>query len=325
MNKNMNKILQWSRNKVRKFKSAINDSVVQITQDHAEQPMAYEYFANLKPDQYADALKQWFEKYVGNHLNLDRPQTFNEKIQWLKLYDSTSLKTRLTDKYLVRDWVNEQIGEKYLIPLFGVWDKFDDVDFDNLPGKFVLKANHGCGWNIIVKDKSKFDKADAKIKLDEWLNTNFAFINGLELHYKDISPKIIAEEFLENQNEDLPDYKIWCFNGKPALIIFLAERNIALKMAFYDLDWNLLPFTYSYPQYEKMVTKPNNLDEMLTIAAKLSKDFIHVRVDLYRLDDGSVKFGEMTFTTASGVCKWNPPEIDLVLGQMISLPEINNK
>lgn len=325
MNRNVNKILQWSRIAARKFKSAINESVVQVNQGHAEQPMAYEYFANLKPDQYAYALKQWFEKYVGNHLNLDRPQTFNEKIQWMKLYDSTSLKTRLTDKYLVRDWVNEQIGAKYLIPLLGVWDKFDDIDFDIFPDKFVLKANHGCGWNIIVKDKSKFDKADAKIKLDEWLNTNFAFINGLELHYKDISPKIIAEEFLENQNEDLCDYKIWCFNGKPALIMFLAERNIALKMAFYDLDWNLLPFTYSYPQYEKMVTKPKNLDEMLAIAAKLSKDFIHVRVDLYRLNDGSLKFGEMTFTTASGACIWNPPEIDLVLGQMISLPVTKNQ
>jgi hypothetical protein len=242
-----------------------------------------------------------------------------------KLYDSTPIKTKLTDKYLVRDWVKERIGEKYLIPLIGVWDKFDDIDFDRLPDKFVLKFNHGCGWNIIVKDKSTFDKDAAKRKFGRWLNTNFAFINGLELQYKDITPKIIAEEFIENEGMDLYDYKIWCFNGKPKFVMFLAERQIGLKMAFYDLNWNILPFTYSYPQYEKLVPKPDNLDEMLDVAKILCKDFVHVRVDCYRLDDCSLKFGEMTFTTASGACNWNPPEYDLVLGQMITLPETKNK
>ncbi len=137
--------------------------------------------------------------------------------------------------------------------------------------------------------------------------------------------KFIAEKFLENSDGDLYEYKIWCFNGKPAFIMFLAERHVGLKMAFYDLEWNLMPFTYIYPQYEKLVTKPDNLDEMLTIAEKLSQDFIHVRTDLYRLDDGSLKFGEMTFTTASGMCYWNPEEYDLVLGQMITLSETKNK
>jgi len=285
----------------------------------------YKYYKGLHPDNYADELKSWYKQWLGKPLNLENPQTFNEKIQWLKLYDSTPIKTRLTDKCLVRDWVKERIGEKYLIPLLGVWDRFDDIDFDSLPDKFVLKANHGSGWNIIVKDKSIFDKAEAKSKFSRWLNTNFAFINGLELQYKEISPKIIAEQFIENKGVDLYDYKIWCFSGTPKFIMFLAERQIGLKMAFYDLAWNFLPFTYSYPQYDKLVTKPDNMDEMLNIAATLCEDFIHVRVDLYRLDDGSLKFGEMTFTTASGTCNWNPKEYDLVLGHMIALPETKNK
>jgi len=282
----------------------------------------YAFYKGLHPDDYADELKSWYELWSGKPLDLENPQTFNEKIQWLKLYDSTPLKTRLADKHLVRDWVRERVGEKYLIPLLGTWDKFDDIDFDRLPDKFVLKANHGCGWNIIVKDKSSLDKAAAKREFSKWLNTNFAFINGLELHYKDISPKIIAEEIIENEGMDLYDYKIWCFNGEPELIMLLAERQVGLKMAFYDLAWNLLPFTYTYPQYKKLVTKPDNLDEMIHIAKKLCRDYIHVRVDLYRLDDGSLKFGEMTFTTASGQCMWNPPEYDFLIGRMTALPDI---
>lgn len=281
----------------------------------------YKFYKNLHPDNYADELKDWYKLQTGEILNLENPKTFNEKIQWIKLYDSTPLKTRLADKYLVRDWVKKQVGEKYLIPLFGVWNKFDDINFDKLPDKFVLKANHGCGWNIIVKNKGKFDKAATKKKLDRWLNTNYAFESGLELYYKDIPPKIIAEEFLENEDKDLYDYKIWCFNGKPEFIFLLAERQIKSKIAVYDLNWNLLPFSCSFPQYDKSVSKPDNLSEMLNVAKMLCKDFAYTRVDLYRLDNGSLKFGEMTFTTASGLCTWNPSEYDLVLGEMIILPE----
>ena len=279
------------------------------------------FYKSLHPDNYAGELKDWYKLRTGKILNLENPKTFSEKIQWIKLYDSTPLKTRLVDKYLVRDWIKKQVGEKYLIPLLGVWDKFDDINFDKLPDKFVLKANHGSGWNIIVKNKSIFDKADAKRKLDKWLNTNYAFIRGFELDYKNISPKIIAEEFLENEGKDLYDYKIWCFNGKPEFISLLAERQIKLKIAVYDLNWNLLPFRCTFPQYEKLVPKPDNLDEMLNVAKVLCKDFAYVRVDLYRLVDGSLKFGEMTFTTGSGMSKWDPPEYDLLLGEMITLPE----
>ena len=193
----------------------------------------YAYWACLKKKDYPEALKKWFleTNYTHTPLDLEHPKTFSEKTQWLKLYGGFEDVYPLVDKYTVRDWVKEKIGEEYLIPLLGVYDHFDDIDFDKLPDKFVLKANHGSAWNIIVTDKNKFDKQDAKKKFDEWLHTNFAFQDGLELHYKDIKPLIIAEKYIENDNQDLYDYKIWCFDGKAKYIQFLSERKEGLKMA----------------------------------------------------------------------------------------------
>lgn len=283
----------------------------------------YNYYQNLPPKIriYRSELCEWYERIMGEKLNLKSPQTYNEKIQWLKLYDSTPLKTQLADKYLVRDYVKEKIGEEYLIPLLGVYDSFDEIDFDALPNSFVLKANHGCGWNIIVKDKNSFDKVDAKQKFDAWMNTNFAFSNGFELHYYNIKPKIIAEEYLENGNDDLYDYKVFCFDGKAESVMFLSERKIGLKMAFYDKEWHKLPFVYSYPRNEDEICRPNNLEHILGLAEKLSHGFAHVRVDFYVLNDGRIKFGEMTFTSASGISKWNPPEQDRIYGELIKLPK----
>jgi hypothetical protein len=287
--------------------------------DNINREIDYKFYKGLHPDNYAGELKDWFKLWSGKPLNLENPQTYNEKIQWLKLYDSTPIKTRLADKYLVRDWVKERIGEKYLIPLLGVWDKFDDIDFERLPDKFVLKANHGSGWNIIVKDKSTFEKAAAKGKFSIWLNTNFAFVNGLELHYKGITPKIIAEPYLENDNGDLYDYKVLCFNGEPYYVLVDSDRQTNHKRNIYDLEWNLQPFR-DYPNSGPK-NKPNNLDEMIFLAKTLSKCFVLVRVDFYVLNDGSLKFGELTFTPCSGQSRWNLPEYDLVLGQMITLPK----
>lgn len=281
----------------------------------------YDYYRNLSPEKYEEELKLWFVRTVKYPLNLENPKTFDEKLQWLKLYDSTPLKTRLADKYLVREWVKEKIGAQYLIPLLGVWDKFDDIDFDKLPNSFVLKANHGCGWNIIVRDKSKFDIEDARKKFAVWMNMNFAFKFGLELQYLNIPPKIIAEEYMENGNNDLYDYKVFCFNGKADSIMFLSERQKGLKMAFYDLNWNKLPFTYSFPRNEDDIPKPKNLELLIQLSEKLAEGFAHVRVDFYILNDGSLKFGEMTFTSASGSCKWNPPEQDRIYGDLIKLPQ----
>ena len=280
----------------------------------------YEYYSHLDPSQYENELKLWYSRVMKKDLNLDPPVTYDEKIQWLKLYDSTPIKTRLADKYLVRDWVSEKIGEKYLIPILGVWDNFDEIDFDKLPNQFVLKANHGCGWNIIVKNKAQFDVESARKKFAVWMKTNFAFKWGLELHYMNIKPKIIAEQYLENDNNDLYDYKVFCFNGKAESIMYLSDRKNGLKMAFYDLNWNKLPFVYSYPLNEEDIPRPAQLEKLIELAEKLAEGFAHVRVDFYILNDGSIKFGEMTFTSAGGACKWNPPEQDRIYGDLIKLP-----
>lgn len=271
---------------------------------------------------YHHDLSTWYKYNMNQDLNLANPQTFNEKIQWMKLYDSTPIKTRLADKYLVRDWVKDTIGEKYLIPLLGVYNNFEEIDFNKLPNQFVIKCNHGAAYNIIVKDKSKLNLSDTKAKLDKWMNENFAFKFGIELHYRDIPPKIIIEQYIENNGGDLVDYKFWCFNGKVEYILYCAERNITgLRMEFYDRDWNRRDFMTS-PSNTKKIDKPVNLEQMIRFAEILSKDINFVRVDLYRLDDGTIYFGEMTFTPTSGTVKWLDKKYDLKFGQMIRLPNL---
>ena len=307
-------------NKDKKENIRANDANT-ITQINSIVKKDYNYYKNLDPKFYEEELALWFYDHLGYKLNLKSPRTFNEKIQWMKLYDKNPLKTTLADKYLVREWVASRIGEKYLVPLLGVWNTFDEIDFNELPSQFVLKANHGCGWNIIVKNKEDLDIVDAKKKMETWLSTNFAFRNGLELHYKDIKPKIIAEKYITNTGDDLYDYKVWCFNGKAKYIMFLSGRKTksGLKMAFYDREWNKLPFAYSFPKNTDEIPKPDNLDEILELAEKLSAGFNFVRVDFYRLNDGTILFGEMTFTPAGGRCLWDPPSQDLILGEMIDL------
>ena len=281
----------------------------------------YDYYRKLDLSKYESELKEWYKKKTGKDLDLDNPKTFNEKIQWLKLYDSTPLKTKLADKYLVREYVKEKIGEEYLVPLLGVWDKFDDIDFNKLPNKFVLKCNHGSGWNMVVTDKSKFNKSEAKKKIDKWMSTNFAFCNGLELHYKNIEPKIIAEEYLENENKDLYDYKVMCFGGIPQFIGVDRNRFNGHTRDIFDLDWNKIPIEISYKKSSLDLNKPKNLDEIIELSKKLSEEFCLVRVDFYILNDGSIKFGELTFTPESGASKFSYEKYDKMLGDKIVLPK----
>lgn len=264
-------------------------------------------------------LKRWYKKRTGKELNLENPQTFNEKIQWLKLYDNSALKTQLADKYRVREWIKENLGEEYLIPLIGVYDSFDEIDFDKFPDKFVLKANHGCAWNIIVKDKSKFDKKKAKKKFDKWMQRNYSLKAGFEMQYKDIQPKIVAEAFIQDSNGELNDYKVLCFNGEPKFIWIDQGRYTKRTENIYDTNWNLQPFLLTYDNSKEEVPPPKNLDKMIEFARNLSRDFALVRVDFYNVD-GKIYFGEMTFTSASGVDVFKPAEYDLKLGQMLKLP-----
>ena len=255
---------------------------------------------------------------LGEAVNLNKPKTINEKIQWLKINDNRPIKSLLADKYEVRGWIEKNIGGDYLIPLLGVWNDFSEIDFESLPKQFVLKATHGCGCNIIVKDKNLLDIDKANKLFNKWFKTNYAYNTG-ERHYESIKPRIIAEQFLENDGGELSDYKVFCFNGKAKYIMYLCDRDKGLKMAFYDTDWNKQPFTYSYPQLDKEVPRPNCLTELLELSEIIARDFAFVRVDFYILNDGTIKFGEVTLASAGGFCKWYPSDYNLLLGNMVDL------
>ena len=282
--------------------------------------LRYEFFKSLSPEKRAEVLAdQWSARFPGARLNLDNPVTFNEKVQWLKLHGDTPLMTRLADKIEVRAWVAERIGEQYLVPLLGTWDDANEINFDALPSKFVLKANHGCAWVKVVNDKEQLDFQKTRQTANSWLQRNFAFYGPFEMQYSRIRPRLLAEKLLENENGDLYDYKLWCFKGKCHFIQFLSERWKKLKMAFFDRDWNLMPFVYNYPRNDHPPQKPSNLSEMIQLAEKLASGFEFVRVDFYRLNDGTVYFGEMTFTSANGTSVWDPPEWNEKLGSMFDI------
>ena len=252
-------------------------------------------------------------KYHGGYnyknMDIDHPKTFNEKILFLRLNENPDLKARLENKLWVRDYIKEKIGEKYLVKLYAVYNKLEDLDFDKLPNQFVLKRTVGSLSKqvLIVPDKSKLDIIKTREIISKWLKND---------------RQVIAEEYLTNENNDLYDYKIFCANGKISTIGFYCNRRDILTQAFFDTDWNYQGFSSGknlHPNPETII-KPKNLNEMLDVAKTLSKDFSHVRVDLYHLNDGTVKFGELTFKTAAGLAKWSPTEINLKLGNMITLP-----
>ncbi len=279
---------------------------------------------DLSEDDQRYFLEQCFFNLLGYKLNLDNPQTFNEKLQWLKLYYHNPLITQCSDKVAVRDYIAQNIGAEYLVPSLGVYSNPDEIDFDALPNRFVLKVNWGSGQNIICKDKSTLDVSETKKQLRQWMEPKSnLYFEQFEWCYKNIVPKIICEQYIENDssNHDIYDYKFFCFNGKVAYIMFLAERQIGLKMAFYDTQWNKQMFVYGYPMYEKDVPKPDNLSQMIHAAETLAKEFPEARVDFFRLNDGRLYAGEITFYSYAGYCNWNPPEWDLKLGQMLHLPE----
>jgi len=282
----------------------------------------YDYYLGLRPEQYEEELKLWFKERTGKELDLENPKTFNEKIQWMKLYDSTPLKTQLADKYLVRDWVKEKIGEEYLIPLLGVYDSFDEIDFEELPNQFALKTNHGSGWNIIIHDVSNLDKKEAKKKFDGWLKRNYAFNYGMELHYMNILPKIICEKYMADLADgDIYDYRFFCFNGVPEFVwVDIGSGTNHHKRNIYDVNWVLQNYRVNYPNLEPAPEKPSNFDEMLECVKKLCVDFAFVRVDFYS-SNGKVYFGEMTFTPQSGTGKWEDEEQNELYGELIKLPE----
>ena len=279
----------------------------------------YKFYSDEKKERL---IKKWFKKNTGKELDLKNPQTFNEKIQWLKLYDSTPLKTRLADKYQVREWVKEKIGEEYLIPLLGAWDKFEDINFDKLPNQFVLKCNHGSGYNIIVKDKSKLDLKEARKKINFWMNEDFAFKYGFEMHYSAIPKKIIAETFLDEIDNNLYDYRFFCSYGKVLQIwLDIGSGTPEHKRKIYDKDWNELNIKVKWPRLESAIPKPDNFEKMIEYSKLMSEEFALVRIDFYDINK-KLYFGEMTFTSMSGTGQFEPKSADLELGQMIDLTKV---
>ena len=258
---------------------------------------------------------------TGKRLNLKSPVTYNEKLQWLKLYDRNPLYAKLADKYEVRRYVADVIGEKYIIPLLGVWDSFQDINFDMLPKQFVLKCTHDSGSFVICKDKSIFDIVEAGKFLSRRLKRNY-YLKGREWVYKSEKPHIIAEKYMEDIPEkELMDYKIFCFDGEPKLIQVNFDCYSQYKRNFYTPEWEYIPVSIVYPTYPEIkIDKPKHLDEMLDLAKKLSTKIPHVRVDLYQIRD-RIYFGEMSFYSESGCGKISPESFGVKMGSWLKLPE----
>lgn len=252
--------------------------------------------------------------------NLKKPNTYNEKLNWLKLHDHNPLYTTLVDKYEAKEYVAQIIGNEYIIPTLGVWDSFDDIDFDKLPNQFVLKCTHDSEGLVIVKDKNKLDKKAAKEKIEAALKQNFYYI-GREWPYKNVKPRIIAEQYMEDHVDgELRDYKFFCFDGEPKAMYIASDRaSDHVKFDYYDLKFNHLDIKQKYPHAQEALRKPVTFEKMIDFSKILSKGFPHVRVDFYEVD-GHLYFGELTFYHLSGFIPFEPDRWDKVFGDWLKLP-----
>ena len=265
-------------------------------------------------------LKMQYRIKTGRKLNLKDPKRYTEKCQWYKLYYHDPLMTRCVDKYTVRSYVKEKGFEHILNELYGVFDKAEDIDFQSLPNRFVMKITSGSGTNIIVKDKSKLDIRSACKTLDKWVQSSPIKISG-EWPYYNTKAKIIIEKYLESKESSLIDYKFFCFNGQVSHSIVISDRFSDEKIDLYDRNWNRMKVIQSDcpNQSATNMERPKNYEEMLRIAEELSKDFPHVRVDLYNIN-GKIIFGELTFFSGSGYYQFTPDEFDFILGDKFVLP-----
>ena len=309
--------LETENQKLQKEKERLEDKLKQGLKE-IRREVDYKFLKTLPREEYERFVVEWYERRTGSRLDLAHPKTLNEKIQWLKLYDNTPLKSQLADKYRVRGWVAERIGEEHLVPLLGVWNRFEEIDFGRLPDKFVLKATHGSGWNVIVRDKATFDEPRAARQFREWMTLEYCYCFGLELHYKGIEPRIVAEKYLETVGE-IWDYKVLCTDGKPRLIWVDSDRTTEHKRNVYDLDWNQIPLRVRYPNNPTLEPRPRNLDKMVAFAERLSSGFPLLRVDFYEVG-GALYFGELTFTSGGGQEPLDPPEWGSRLGDSVTLP-----
>lgn len=269
-------------------------------------------------------LKWRFKQFMGKELDLDNPKTFNEKIQWLKLYNRKDEYVKMVDKYEAKKYVGEIIGDKHIVPTLAVYDSVDEIDISELPDKFVLKATHDSGSVIVVKDKNKMDFEAIKSRLSKALKNNFYSIYR-EWIYKGIKPRIIAEKYMEDENNpdgDIIDYKWYCFNGEVKCLYVsqgLSDHSTA-SISFFDMEFNQLPFRRrDYKACEEKPKKPKKYDEMIEMAKILSKDIPFLRVDLYEIN-GEIYFSELTFYPTAGYMPFEPEEWDYKMGEWLKLP-----
>lgn len=271
------------------------------------------------PDEKYITIKYKLE--MNQKLNLKEPKTFNEKLQWLKLYDRNPEYTKMVDKYEAKKYVADIIGQEYIISTLGVWDKFEDIEFDKLPKQFVLKPTHTSGNVFICKDKEKINYKQLRKMINKWLKRDYYLIHR-EWPYKNVRPRIIAEQYMVDESgTELKDYKFFCFNGEPKLLFVAKDRPYATKFNYYDMDFKKLPFKQHYKNFNDYIEKPKGFEKMIELSRKLSKDIPHVRVDFYDIN-GKVYFGELTFYHFSGFEKFEPEEWDRILGDMLELPNL---
>ena len=268
-------------------------------------------------------LKLQFYLKMGEKLNLKNPQTYNEKIQWLKINDRKKIYTKMVDKYEVKKYVANIIGENYIIPTLGIYNNFNEINFDELPNQFVIKCTHDSGGLIICRDKTKLDINEVSKKINYYLNRNYYYL-GREWPYKEVKPRIIIEEYMEDKNsKNLKDFKFYCFNGEPKYLYVSEglENHKTARMEFFDMNFNSAPFSREdYKVFENKPQKPINFEKMKKLSKILSSGIPFLRVDFYEIN-GKIYFGELTFSPCSGFMKVSPKIYDKILGEMIILPK----
>lgn len=279
-------------------------------------------FSKLIPDKLYLKLK--YRSKTGKKLDFKNPKTFNEKLQWLKLYDRKDIYTTMVDKSEAKKYVADIIGKEYIIPTIGVYDKFEDIDFKELPKQFVIKCTHDSGGLVICKNKDQLDIDEAREKITDCLKKNY-YWRGREWPYKNVRPRILVEKYMEDKSsKTMRDYKFFCFDGKPE-IMYLSEgleNHKTARMSFYDMNMHLVDCRRSdYRPLEYIPERPKNFEKMKEFSAILSEDIPHLRVDWYEIN-GKLYFGELTFTTCSGIIPFADENWDRRLGDFIRLKEI---
>ena len=309
---------------------SLKSKVFEIAEKHPLLMKGYKKVSRMQADMRKEMsdeeyLRLRYRQAFGHELNLDNPQTFNEKIQWLKLHDRKPIYTTMVDKYLAKQFIADKVGTEYVIPTLGRWDRFEDIDFEQLPERFVLKCNHDSGSVFICRDKRKFDYAGVGKKINESLKYSY-YLATREWPYKDVKPCIIAEEYMEDSTtHDLRDYKFFCFDGVVRALFIASDRQTDgedTKFDFFDADFNHLDFSNGHPNADPIPVKPQSFETMKKLASVLSEGIPLLRVDFYEVD-GRPYVGELTFSHWNGMVPFKPEEWDYKFGEWIKLPNGN--